>query len=245
MCRAVFPKAPVGNIAKLPQKTFEPPEGLGLILSDMRSPDTLFWALAIGARSRPTGLDRLVGRCGLHPAIAVAKHAASRLPLARLRADPLRRRLHLGTRGPGIYVPRRARRHPRRGDHLPRPPLAGARAARSGTCRDPDLPTRGPARPRQDRDRRPLARSRPPRGPDLLRRLHLRRAPLAHHLHLARHPGPHRLRLRRGRRHARHPHLPPRHTPKHRRLRRLRSLSPPQPQRQGKRRPHEAATIAR
>jgi hypothetical protein len=47
LCRAVFPKAPVGNIAKLPQKTFEPPAGLGLILSDMKSPDTLFWALAI------------------------------------------------------------------------------------------------------------------------------------------------------------------------------------------------------
>jgi uncharacterized protein len=47
LCRAVFPKAPVGNIAKLPQKTFEPPEGLGLILSDMKSADTLYWALAI------------------------------------------------------------------------------------------------------------------------------------------------------------------------------------------------------
>jgi len=46
-CRAVFPGVPVGNIAKLPQKTFEPPEGLGLIFSDMRNPDTLFWALAI------------------------------------------------------------------------------------------------------------------------------------------------------------------------------------------------------
>src|SRR5215213_10309472 len=47
VCRAVFPRVPVGNIAKLPQKAFEPPEGLGLILSDMKSPDTLFWALAI------------------------------------------------------------------------------------------------------------------------------------------------------------------------------------------------------
>ena len=44
--RAVFPRAPVGNIEKLPQDAFEPPVGLGLILSDMRSPDTLFWALA-------------------------------------------------------------------------------------------------------------------------------------------------------------------------------------------------------
>jgi membrane protease YdiL (CAAX protease family) len=45
--RAVFPRAPVGNIKKLPEKAFEPPSGLGLILSDMKSPDTLFWALAI------------------------------------------------------------------------------------------------------------------------------------------------------------------------------------------------------
>jgi membrane protease YdiL (CAAX protease family) len=44
--RAVFPVAPVGNIEKLPQDAFQPPVGLGLILSDMRSPDTLFWALA-------------------------------------------------------------------------------------------------------------------------------------------------------------------------------------------------------
>jgi uncharacterized protein len=44
--RSAFPRTPVGNIAKLPQKTFEPPVGLGLILSDMKSPDTLFWALA-------------------------------------------------------------------------------------------------------------------------------------------------------------------------------------------------------
>jgi uncharacterized protein len=43
--RAVFARAPVGNIEKLPQDAFEPPVGLGLILSDMRSPDTLFWAL--------------------------------------------------------------------------------------------------------------------------------------------------------------------------------------------------------
>jgi membrane protease YdiL (CAAX protease family) len=45
-CRAVFPGGPVRNIAKLPQKAFEPPEGLGLILSEMKSPDFLFWALA-------------------------------------------------------------------------------------------------------------------------------------------------------------------------------------------------------
>jgi len=45
--RAAFPRAPVGNIRKLPERAFEPPSGLGLILSDMRSPDTLFWALTI------------------------------------------------------------------------------------------------------------------------------------------------------------------------------------------------------
>jgi membrane protease YdiL (CAAX protease family) len=45
--RTVLPSAPVGNIAKLPQKSFEPPVGLRLILADMKSPDTLFWALAI------------------------------------------------------------------------------------------------------------------------------------------------------------------------------------------------------
>jgi uncharacterized protein len=48
LCRAVLPAVPSGDLAKLPQRTFQPPEGLGLILSDMRSPDTLFWALAIG-----------------------------------------------------------------------------------------------------------------------------------------------------------------------------------------------------
>jgi uncharacterized protein len=47
VCRAVLSTVPVGNVAKLPKKGFEPPEGLGLILSDMKSPDTLFWALAI------------------------------------------------------------------------------------------------------------------------------------------------------------------------------------------------------
>ena len=44
--RTALPRTPVGNIAKLPQKAFQPPVGLGLILSDMKSPDILFWALA-------------------------------------------------------------------------------------------------------------------------------------------------------------------------------------------------------
>ena len=44
--RAAFPRVTVGNVAKLPQKAFEPPVGLDLILSDMKSPDNLFWVLA-------------------------------------------------------------------------------------------------------------------------------------------------------------------------------------------------------
>jgi membrane protease YdiL (CAAX protease family) len=47
LCLAVLPEVPVGKIGKLPQGAFEPPEGLGLILSEMKSPDMLFWALAI------------------------------------------------------------------------------------------------------------------------------------------------------------------------------------------------------
>src|SRR5215207_10140392 len=45
--RRALPREPVGNISKLPQKAFEPPTGLDLILSDMKSPDILFWTLAI------------------------------------------------------------------------------------------------------------------------------------------------------------------------------------------------------
>ncbi len=45
--RLTFPRAPVGNIERLPKRAFEPPSGLGLIYSDIKSPDTLFWALAI------------------------------------------------------------------------------------------------------------------------------------------------------------------------------------------------------
>jgi uncharacterized protein len=48
LCRAVLPVVPSGDIEKLPQKNFQPPEGLGLILSDLTGPDTLFWALSIG-----------------------------------------------------------------------------------------------------------------------------------------------------------------------------------------------------
>ncbi len=44
--RVAVPRTPVGNVEKWPNDAFEPPVGLALILSDMRSPDTLFWALA-------------------------------------------------------------------------------------------------------------------------------------------------------------------------------------------------------
>jgi uncharacterized protein len=43
--RVAVPSTPVGNVEKLPNDAFEPPVGLALILSDMRSPDTLFWAM--------------------------------------------------------------------------------------------------------------------------------------------------------------------------------------------------------
>ncbi len=45
--RVVFPTAPVGNIEELPESAFQPPSGFALISSELRSPDTLFWALAI------------------------------------------------------------------------------------------------------------------------------------------------------------------------------------------------------
>jgi membrane protease YdiL (CAAX protease family) len=48
LCRVVLPAVPSGDLAQLPQRTFRPPEGLGLVFSNMKSPDTLFWALAIG-----------------------------------------------------------------------------------------------------------------------------------------------------------------------------------------------------
>ena len=43
--RVAVPRTPVGSVEKLPNDAFEPPVGLALILSDMRSPDTLFWAM--------------------------------------------------------------------------------------------------------------------------------------------------------------------------------------------------------
>lgn len=47
LSRISFPQAPVRNIERLPQRAFEPPTGLDRIVSDLRSPDVLFWGLAI------------------------------------------------------------------------------------------------------------------------------------------------------------------------------------------------------
>src|SRR5918995_4530254 len=173
------------------------------------------------------------------------KPASTPVPVTRLRSDPLRRTLRVGASVAGLGVPNRARRRFRRGDNLPRPVVASNRSGRSGTGCDPDLFALGSPRPRYYRDGGSLARSRPPYGAGLLRRLHLRRASLAHHLHMARDPGPHRLRLRREHRDAGHVHLPPHDAPQHRRLRRLRALPPAQPAGQGGRRPEEASSITR
>lgn len=45
--RLSFPRTPVKNIKRLPQKAFEPPAGLDRVITDLKSPDVLFWALAI------------------------------------------------------------------------------------------------------------------------------------------------------------------------------------------------------
>ena len=45
--RLVFPRAPAGNVKELPEGVFNPPSGYTLIASEMKSPDTLFWSLAI------------------------------------------------------------------------------------------------------------------------------------------------------------------------------------------------------
>ncbi len=47
LSRISFPRAPVKNIQRLPQEAFEPPTGLDRVVSDLRSPDVLFWGLAI------------------------------------------------------------------------------------------------------------------------------------------------------------------------------------------------------
>jgi CAAX protease family protein len=45
--RILLPRAPVGDIAELPEGAFRPPSGFALISSEMRNPDTLFWSLVI------------------------------------------------------------------------------------------------------------------------------------------------------------------------------------------------------
>ncbi len=47
LSRVALPRVPVGNIDELPEGAFQPPSGLALISSEMKSPDTLFWALTI------------------------------------------------------------------------------------------------------------------------------------------------------------------------------------------------------
>ena len=45
--RLVFPRAPVGNISRLPRGAFEPPSALDRLLDAVKNPDALFWALAV------------------------------------------------------------------------------------------------------------------------------------------------------------------------------------------------------
>ena len=47
LSRVSFPRRPVGNIERLPQRAFEPPTGLDRIVNDLQSPDVLFWGMAI------------------------------------------------------------------------------------------------------------------------------------------------------------------------------------------------------
>lgn len=62
--RISFPREPVRNIRRLPQAAFEPPTGLARVLADLRSPDMLFWGMAIGLAAGLlfwTGLRREAG----------------------------------------------------------------------------------------------------------------------------------------------------------------------------------------
>ena len=47
LSRISLRREPVQNIKRLPQKAFEPPSGLDRVVSDLKSPDVLFWGLAI------------------------------------------------------------------------------------------------------------------------------------------------------------------------------------------------------
>ena len=45
--RVSFPREPVGDIERLPAGAFEPPSGWDLVVNDLKSPEVLFWGLAI------------------------------------------------------------------------------------------------------------------------------------------------------------------------------------------------------
>lgn len=45
--RISFPRAPVRDVDRLPQRAFEPPAGLDRIITDLKNPDVLFWGLGI------------------------------------------------------------------------------------------------------------------------------------------------------------------------------------------------------
>ena len=47
LSRVSFPRRPVGNIERLPQKAFEPPTGFDRVVNDLQSPDVLFWGMAV------------------------------------------------------------------------------------------------------------------------------------------------------------------------------------------------------
>ena len=47
LSRLAFPRTPVRNIKRLPEEAFEPPSGLDRVITDLKSPDVLFWVLAM------------------------------------------------------------------------------------------------------------------------------------------------------------------------------------------------------
>lgn len=47
MSRFSFPRQPVKNARRLPQEAFEPPTGFDRVFTDLKSPDVLFWGMAI------------------------------------------------------------------------------------------------------------------------------------------------------------------------------------------------------
>ena len=47
MSRFSLPRSPIANPGRLPERAFEPPTGLERVVADLRSPDVLFWGMAI------------------------------------------------------------------------------------------------------------------------------------------------------------------------------------------------------